>query len=131
LEELRAAGRAAAVETGDSRVWFPVEQVAAVRFLYGEGEHAASIPAVAVPPRAQLPCEHREAARLRLLRGHMEIAGVTTVEDLAERVALGVTDVEHGLVMLEAQGFVLRGRFSPDADRDEWCDRRLLARIHR
>jgi len=132
FEELRAAGRAAAVETGDSRVWFPVEQVAAVRFLY-EG---ATIPAVDVPARAQLPCEHREAARMRLLRGHMEIAGVTTPHELAGRVALGVTDVEHGLVMLEAQGFVLRGRFSPDAAAstdgpDEWCDRRLLARIHR
>ncbi|MCA9848312.1 MAG: ATP-dependent DNA helicase, partial [Dehalococcoidia bacterium] len=33
--------------------------------------------------------------------------------------------------MLEAQGYVLRGRFSPDATGDEWCDRRLLARIHR
>ena len=132
FEELRTAGRAAAVETGDSRVWFPVEQIAAVKYLY-EG---APIPAVDVPARAQVPCEHREAARIRLLRGHMEIAGVTTAEDLAERVALGVTDVEHGLVMLEAQGFVLRGRFSPEAAAssdgpDEWCDRRLLARIHR
>ena len=132
FDELRAAGRAAAIETGDSRVWFPVEQVTAVRFLY-EG---LEIPAVDVPLRAQIPCEHREAARIRLLRGHMEIAGVTTAAELAERVALGVTDVEHGLVMLEAQGFVLRGRFSPEAAAsnvgpDEWCDRRLLARIHR
>ena len=127
FEELRAAGRAAAIETGDSRIWFPVEQIAAVRPLY-EG---APIPAVDVPSRATLPCEHREAARIRLLRGHMEIAGVTTAAALAERVALGVTDVEHGLVMLEAQGYVLRGRFSPDATGDEWCDRRLLARIHR
>lgn len=127
FEELRAAGRAAAIETGDSRVWFPVEQIAAVRFLY-EG---APIPAVDVPARAVLPCEHREAARIRLLRGHTEIAGVTTAAELAERVALGATDVEHGLVMLEAQGHVLRGRFTTDAAGDEWCDRRLLARIHR
>ena len=34
-------------------------------------------------------------------------------------------------VALEAEGFALRGRFTPAADEDEWCERRLLARIHR
>src|SRR3972149_3102401 len=33
--------------------------------------------------------------------------------------------------MLEAGGFVLRGRFSPGVSEDEYCARRLLARIHR
>ena len=32
---------------------------------------------------------------------------------------------------LEAQGRILRGRFTPGAAELEWCDRRLLARIHR
>ena len=32
---------------------------------------------------------------------------------------------------LEAEGFVLRGKFHPNATEQEWCDRRLLARIHR
>lgn len=126
-EELRAAGRAAAFLTGDSRVWFPVEHIEAVRLLY-EG---ADLPPLDVPARAVLPVEHREGARAALLRGHAEVAGVATVAELAGRVALGATDVEHGLVMLEAQGFVLRGRYSPGAAEDEWCDRRLLARIHR
>ena len=35
------------------------------------------------------------------------------------------------MLALEAEGFVLRGKFSPDASETEWCDRRLLARIHR
>jgi ATP-dependent Lhr-like helicase len=35
------------------------------------------------------------------------------------------------LRLLEAQGFVLRGRFTPGIETDEYCDRRLLARIHR
>ncbi len=127
LEALRGEGRAAAFETGDSRVWFPVEHLETVRLVY-EG---ATLPAVDVPARALLKGEHREGARASLLRGHTEVAGVTTATELAARAALGVTDVEHGLVMLEAQGFILRGRFSPGATEDEWCDRRLLARIHR
>ena len=32
---------------------------------------------------------------------------------------------------LEADGVVLRGRFTPGVDGEEWCERRLLARIHR
>ena len=60
-----------------------------------------------------------------------EALGVTNVSDLAARTGLGANDVEHGLVMTEAQGFVLRGRYTPDATSDEVCDRRLLARIHR
>ncbi len=35
------------------------------------------------------------------------------------------------LLALEAEGFVLRGKFRPQATEQEWCDRRLLARIHR
>jgi ATP-dependent Lhr-like helicase len=35
------------------------------------------------------------------------------------------------LLSLEGEGRVLRGRFTPGTARLEWCDRRLLARIHR
>ncbi len=35
------------------------------------------------------------------------------------------------LLKLEGQGRILRGRFTPGTSELEWCDRRLLARIHR
>src|SRR4029077_21161584 len=38
---------------------------------------------------------------------------------------------DAALLALEAEGFVLRGKFRPHATKQEWCDRRLLARIHR
>ncbi len=56
------------------------------------------------------------------------------VEILASRLeVLGpVAAPEDGdLVALESQGRILRGRFTPGAQLTEWCDRRLLARIHR
>ena len=37
---------------------------------------------------------------------------------------------EHFL-KLESEGRILRGRFTPGTQQLEWCDRRLLARIHR
>ena len=43
----------------------------------------------------------------------------------------GSADVSPVLLALEGQGRILRGRFTPGAPEVEWCDRRLLARIHR
>jgi ATP-dependent helicase Lhr and Lhr-like helicase len=39
--------------------------------------------------------------------------------------------VSSALAALEREGFALRGLFTPGALRQEWCERRLLARIHR
>jgi ATP-dependent Lhr-like helicase len=56
------------------------------------------------------------------------------VELLASRLeVLGpVAENENQLLLaLEGQGRILRGRFTPGTTQTEWCDRRLLARIHR
>jgi ATP-dependent Lhr-like helicase len=73
---------------------------------------------------------------MSLLRGHCEALGPVTPPTLADRVALDLGDVGRGLAMLEAGGYVLRGRFTPglaapSAENEEFCDRRLLTRIHR
>jgi ATP-dependent Lhr-like helicase len=69
------------------------------------------------------------------VRGWMESTGPTTVRALAEKLALPKSDVESAMARLESEGQVLRGRFTPAARNPEaeieWCNRRLLARIHR
>jgi ATP-dependent Lhr-like helicase len=56
-----------------------------------------------------------------------------TASELSDRLALPLDMVEAGLARLEAEGQILRGRFTPEraSDEIEWCNRRLLARIHR
>ncbi|MDE0029241.1 MAG: DEAD/DEAH box helicase [Deltaproteobacteria bacterium] len=74
-----------------------------------------------------------EALRLTV-QGWMEISGPITAEGLAARTGLGLESVERALTALEVSGVVLQGRFSPGAGADapvEWCERRLLSRIHR
>src|SRR5881227_4104106 len=61
----------------------------------------------------------------------MEVCGPITVRELADTLVLHQPDIDAALLALEAEGFVLRGKFHPDAAEQEWCDRRLLARIHR
>src|SRR5262249_7464734 len=69
------------------------------------------------------------------VRGWMESTGPMTVSDLASRLSLRNESVESAMAKLEAGGQVLRGRFTTRSKNEgaelEWCNRRLLARIHR
>jgi ATP-dependent helicase Lhr and Lhr-like helicase len=67
------------------------------------------------------------------VHGWMEWLGPTTVSALAARLHLPERRVEAAMVALEANGTVLRGRFTTGCGdvREEWCERGLLARIHR
>jgi ATP-dependent Lhr-like helicase len=66
-----------------------------------------------------------------LVRGRLEVVGPTTMVQIAHDFGLDSDHVESALGALEAEGFVLRGHFTPNAAETEWCARRLLARIHR
>ncbi len=68
-----------------------------------------------------------------IVNGWLEVLGPTTAPELARRLGLDVRDVQIALAALEVDGIVLRGRFTPGASDEpiEWCERRLLSRIHR
>ena len=70
-----------------------------------------------------------ERAVLAVLRGWMDSIGPVTPTALAERIGLPLEAIEIGLAQLESEGGILRGRFSGNAE--EFCHRRVLARIHR
>jgi ATP-dependent Lhr-like helicase len=69
-----------------------------------------------------------------MLRGHLDCRGPSTITDLAGATGLTPADTGIALARLEEEGFAIRGRFTPagpdhGAD-EEFCARRLLARIH-
>ena len=66
-----------------------------------------------------------------LIRGRMEITGPTTAAALAAAIGVEAAHIEPALAALEAEGVILRGGFTPGTTKLEWCERRLLARIHR
>jgi ATP-dependent helicase Lhr and Lhr-like helicase len=121
--------RAATIETsnGDS-LWFAAENLPLVERLY---LGATVRPEVRLPPELRREVGE-DAARLAIIRGHMEILGPMTVSELADRTALDPAVISSALVRLENEGgVVIRGHFRVGAEDEEWCDRRLLARIHR
>ncbi len=72
-----------------------------------------------------------DQAVVELLRSRLENTGPVTAAELSRVLALEEDRVDAGLLRLEAQGQILRGSFRSGATQLEWCDRRLLARIHR
>ena len=71
-------------------------------------------------------------ALVAMVSGWMLHAGPTTADELSEILRLPTPAINHALLRLEASGAILRGRFTESTvDETEWCDRRLLARIHR
>ncbi len=128
FDELVEAHRAATVEVDGERFWFAAENLRSIEALY---PNARITPSIALPASVDNGAGDEESALIGLLRGHMDSAGPITVEELARRVGQKAGRTASGLARLEGEGAVLRGRFRRGADDEEWCDRRLLARIHR
>jgi len=127
--ELVATGRAARARTPRGERWLATESRLAALALF---PNAALAPDVMLPAAlAARPRPSAEDAAVAAVRGHLSACGPVTVGVLAERTALAPPLVEIALARLEAEGFALRGRFSSDDGAEEFCERRLLARIHR
>ncbi|HEY2331913.1 MAG TPA: DEAD/DEAH box helicase [Acidimicrobiales bacterium] len=71
-----------------------------------------------------------DRAVVRAVRGHLELAGVTTADELSRAIGLPGGRVAFGLAALEQEGFALQGRYRPGSEGTEWVSRRLLARMH-
>ncbi|MEN8175308.1 MAG: DEAD/DEAH box helicase [Pseudomonadota bacterium] len=86
----------------------------------------------AVPFPASIPAPtNRESALRELVRSRLECLGPVTAPQLAAPLGLAVSDIEQALLGLEGEGFVLRGLFDEKLAGEQWCERHLLARIHR
>jgi ATP-dependent Lhr-like helicase len=82
------------------------------------------------------PVPVSDESLIEIVRGRLEGLGPVTASALAETLRLPASRVNIALGRLEAEGFAMRGRFgaSPPANSagdEDWCERRLLARIHR
>jgi ATP-dependent Lhr-like helicase len=125
LEELSRDRRV--VKWNNLPFWVATERIAFVREVYpGQKILLPQLTEASV----KKPSSPEEALK-ELVRGRMESVGPVTVKQLSEFFHLTSSEIEQALLALEAEGFVLRGKFHPGASDVEWCDRRLLARIHR
>jgi ATP-dependent Lhr-like helicase len=128
LEQLAGQRRVTRAQAGDARLWIATER----RPLFEAAYPGVSFePDVLPPPAASDKSFSQDEALVELVRGRLEGLGPVTVDVLAAAFAKPASDVGLALGALQAEGFAMRGRFTPGTVEEEWCERRLLARIHR
>jgi ATP-dependent Lhr-like helicase len=130
FDSLLASRRATTLRVGEHSFWVAAERIDLARIVQPEG--VLTPPIEAVRSSSSLP-EDREACAAAILRGWLESTGPVKASELAAGLAMPRTLVDAGLAQLESEGQVLRGKFTPAATEGEieWCNRRILARIHR
>ncbi|MGI9342120.1 MAG: DEAD/DEAH box helicase [Gammaproteobacteria bacterium] len=130
LDELIADRRATIVDAGgDERIWAGAERLGQLLRVLPDVRLTPPIDAVDGVRGASADTE--DAALVELLRSRLETLGPVTVDALARPLQIPIDKVRNALQVIEIEGFVMRGKFRPDADAEEWCERRLLARINR
>lgn len=68
---------------------------------------------------------------LEIIRSRLEILGPVSAIHLSQPLRLTKSEIDQVLIQLEQEGFVIQGHFTQQSQELEWCERRLLARIHR
>jgi ATP-dependent Lhr-like helicase len=129
------------------RYWVAAERARSFAALFPSAEFVQTLADVETAQAS------REDALLTLVTGWMSHLGPVTASQLEEELGLPAADISNALLRMEASGTILRGKFSGAAsrarvpaphepgdlrsvvltqpDETEWCERRLLARIHR
>ena len=129
---LAGAGRATRIQMssapGASAAWTTAERLPEFQAVH---PRAILEPAVKVPEDYGVRIWTREEALKEIVRGRLEGLGPVTARTLSEQIVVPVLDVDIALLALEAEGFAMRGSYTAGAEQNEWCERRLLARINR
>ncbi len=141
LAQLSAQGRASVVEFGHRSYWVAAERGKAFATLFPLAQYAA--------PELEVADPSFDEALLACITGWISHIGPATASELGELLGFPEAEVEKAVLRMEASGAILRGNFTGAASRagapaphehgpsehappqHEWCDRRLLARIHR
>jgi ATP-dependent Lhr-like helicase len=129
FERLRQSNRATRAQLHNSDVWFWVtaEKAGAFRILYPESRFEDALPGI-----EGTELSYDDAIKA-LVTGWLTHLGPLTASQLASLLHLPTAEIDKTLIRIEASGLILRGSFEKNSRRDEiqWCERRLLARIHR
>ena len=129
LAELMEGWRVLRGQTNGRRYFVASERAKDFALIFPEAKFEVA------PPELPSNTASREDALLAMATGWMMHCGPVTAGALAYWLGLSAAEVEQALLRMEASGSVLRGNFTGLAQGNEpgtveWCDRRLLARIH-
>src|ERR1700678_2688432 len=123
---LAAAGRAIRARSGPRNYLLAAEKTKTFSAVFPEASFDSQ------PPEIETQQPSRDDALFTSITGWLAHLGPVTIPSLAEFLGLAAVDIEKTFLRLESAGSILRGQFTDSANgKTEWCERRLLARIHR
>ena len=127
MESLQENKRATVLTLANGmRLWIAAERLQLMQMLFDE----APIHPVIEPIAADEAGDTESAVR-EIIRSRLEGLGPVTVLQLAAPLALDTAIIDRALAALQQEGFVIQGMFNQESNAVEWCERGLLARIHR
>jgi ATP-dependent helicase Lhr and Lhr-like helicase len=130
LGELTAQRRVTRLEVPAS-VWIAVERLPLFRAVFPDAITTPS-PSATSASAATTSDVDADTAVVEIVRGRLEGLGPVTASSLAHSISLATSRIDVALAALQAEGFAMQGQFTTPAEPEpEWCERRLLARIHR
>jgi len=127
LDALARDKRVALLKTPHAGLWIPAEQLPQFHGLWPEAQLE---PKIAAPADQAGETWSADKALVEILRGRLEGLGPVTPTALAAPLGLEPSAIAAALAALESEGAILKGRFLAGVNDEQWCDRRLLARIH-
>ncbi|HXE35604.1 MAG TPA: DEAD/DEAH box helicase [Verrucomicrobiae bacterium] len=126
VDPLVRTRRVSLAQVGSETHWVAAERMSMFAQIYPAANFGSQL------PDFKSTASSREDALLSLVTGWIAHSGPVTVDQLSVLFGLRASDIEKALLRLESSGVILRGKFTdPAAVETEWCERRLLARIHR
>ena len=129
FDRLVNTGRASATTYGDSaKAWVATESVPLMLAAFPDATFEPGT--VTLWQSEEEPPTQDDAERI-LVRSRTECIGPFTADEIADSLGMRRGAVEIAVAHLEGTGNILRGRFTPGRTDEEFCDRRILARIHR
>jgi ATP-dependent Lhr-like helicase len=112
----------------NASIWVAAERLPQLQKIHA---NAKLSPPIDAPAEFRQRVTTREAALLEIVRSRLEGLGPVSVSSLAQTLGVAAADIDGALAALASQGVAMSGQFTPNAPHVEWCDRALLARIHR
>jgi ATP-dependent helicase Lhr and Lhr-like helicase len=139
FDRLQLENRAIVAEVGSKQYWVAAERVGWFQAIHRVVTGLCPVPAG--PSPATTPAPTFDDAVLTAVQGWMPHLGPTTASEIGDLLGLPAAAIEKALLRIEASGAILRGKFrladsrpalsTSQESETEWCERRLLARIHR
>ncbi len=127
MESLQQSKRATVMTlANDTRLWIAAERLEVMQLLFPQAPIHPCIEAIAADEASDPDSAARE-----IIRSRLEGLGPVTAAQLAAPLLMEVPTIDHALIALQQEGFVIQGKFFTQGDTTEWCERGLLARIHR